>query len=160
MRQCKKQTTVAIIMKDGKFISMGTNEIHEPVEVCPRDEMGFKSGEGYHLCKETCGQISHAEVDACVRAGAEAKGASLYLMGHTYCCDNCISVMAEYGIAEVVVPDGIHPDTARIDKIKEMGDGYGSGWILRMSGYGRGARLHETTHPEAVPDIRAAIDQK
>ena len=105
MKQCKKQTTVAIIMKDGKFISQGTNEISNNVSICPRDSQGFESGKGYHLCKEVCNQEYHAEVDACIRAGKDASGATLYLMGHTYCCSDCIEFMADYGIFQVIVSD-------------------------------------------------------
>jgi len=106
MLQCLKQTTHAVIMKDGKFIANGSNEIHVDMKECPRDVKGCVSGEGYHLCKEKCLQKNHAEVAACIAAkaaGKETAGATLYLMGHTYCCDNCIEVMADHGIFEVVL---------------------------------------------------------
>ena len=104
--QCKKQTTVAVIMKDGELIAIGTNEIHNPeVDECPREEAQMKTGEGYHLCKDECMQGAHAEVNACQEAGERAKGATLYLIGHTYCCDNCKKVMEEYGIKEVIIAD-------------------------------------------------------
>ncbi len=101
MRQCKKQTTVAVIMKDGQLISIGTNEIHEDITECPRKDM--KTGEGYELCKSVCKQNHHAEVDACLKAGDQAKGATLYLIGHTYCCDECTVVMERHGIKEVII---------------------------------------------------------
>jgi deoxycytidylate deaminase len=101
VNQCKKQTTLAIIMKDNKLISIGINEIKAEVIECPR--MGLPSGVGYELCKSICNQKYHAEVDACVKAGEMAKGATLYLIGHTYCCDNCKKTMDEYGIANVIV---------------------------------------------------------
>jgi len=103
MRQCKKQTTVAIIMKDGKLLSMGTNEINADIDECPR--VGYKSGEGYHLCKEICKQEYHAEEAAVYNANVSLAGATLYLMGHTYCCDNCKAVMKSAGITRVVIPD-------------------------------------------------------
>jgi deoxycytidylate deaminase len=108
MKQCKKQTTYAVIMKDGEFIASGSNEVHVDMGECPRDTHGFKSGEGYHLCKSKCKQKHHAEVSACVTAQAAGKsvaGATLYLMGHTYCCDDCIRAMADHGIFEVVLCD-------------------------------------------------------
>lgn len=101
MKQCKKQTTLAIIMKGGEFVSMGSNEIHTDVEVCPR--IGMKSGEGYELCKSICKQNHHAEVDACLKAGDRANGATLILIGHTYCCDNCKRVMEEHGIVDIKI---------------------------------------------------------
>lgn len=99
MRQCKKQTTVAIIMKDGFLVSMGTNEIHADVLECPR--LGMASGTGYELCASVCKQNHHAEVDACLKAGEAARGGTLYLIGHTYCCDNCKRVMDEHGIIDI-----------------------------------------------------------
>lgn len=105
MRQCKKQTTYAVIYKDGFVVGTGTNEIYADVEECPRDLQGCVSGEGYHLCTEVCKQKGHAEVMACKAAGKAALGGTLYLMGHTYCCDNCIEVMADHGIFEVVLCD-------------------------------------------------------
>ena len=101
MRQCKKQTTIAIIMKDGEFISMGSNEIHADIDECPRK--GMETGVGYHLCKDVCKQNHHAEVDACLKAGDRAKGGTLILIGHTYCCYNCKKVMDEHGIVDVKI---------------------------------------------------------
>lgn len=101
MKQCKKQTVVAVIMKDNQLISTGTNEIHADVDNCPR--IGMKAGEGYDLCKSICKQKYHAEEEACIVAGEKAKGATLHLIGHTYCCDNCIKVMKQYGIDQVKI---------------------------------------------------------
>jgi deoxycytidylate deaminase len=105
MRQCKKQTTYAVIYKDGELIATGSNEIHADIKECPREMQNMKSDEGYHLCKEVCRQKYHAEVDACLKAGKRANGATLYLLGHTCCCDDCIKVMNEHGIAKVVIAD-------------------------------------------------------
>jgi deoxycytidylate deaminase len=84
------------------LVSIGTNEIHNnQITECPRK--GMKSGEGYDLCKTACQQGHHAEVDACLKAGEEAEGATLYLIGHTYCCDSCKQVMEDHGIKRVVI---------------------------------------------------------
>lgn len=108
--QCVKQTTVAVIMKNGKFISSGANFIKNaeiPIRgVCPREYQGFPTGQGYHLCKEVCSQDGHAEAMACSMTTKEvAEGATLYLIGHTYACDDCISKMKEIGIKELVICD-------------------------------------------------------
>jgi len=106
MKQCLKQTTYAVIMKGGQLIATGSNAIHVDMGECPRITGGFPSGEGYEHCKETCKQKHHAEVAACIAAkaaGKETAGATLYLMGHTYCCDDCIKIMADHGIFEVVL---------------------------------------------------------
>lgn len=101
MKQCKKQTVVAVIMKDNKLISTGTNEIHADVENCPR--IGMKAGDGYELCKTVCKQKYHAEEEACIRAGKNAKGSTLHLIGHTYCYDNCLKVMKIHGVKQVKI---------------------------------------------------------
>lgn len=101
IKQCKKQTTIAIVMKDNQLISIGTNEINSDISECPRK--GMKTGEGYELCKSICKQNHHAEVDACLKAGERAKGATLYLIGHTYCCDNCKKIMDEHGILKTII---------------------------------------------------------
>lgn len=48
-------------------------------------------------------------------------------------------------------------DKERLDKLQETSS-YGKGWIMRMSTTGRGLRLHESSHEDAIPDIRQAID--
>jgi len=100
-QQCAKQTTVAIIMKNKKVIAIGTNWINIIQKECPRKNM--PSGKGYELCKTICKQPYHAEVDACVQAGKRAEGGTLYLIGHTYSCENCKQVMRAHGIAELVL---------------------------------------------------------
>jgi deoxycytidylate deaminase len=101
VNQCKKLTTVAVIMKHNQLISIGTNSIDYGISECARKDM--PTGVGYELCKSICKQKYHAEVDACIKAGENAKGATLYLIGHTYCCDNCKKVMDEHGILNVIV---------------------------------------------------------
>ena len=88
-------------MKNNQFISMGFNEIQEDINICPRIDL--PTGIGYEMCKEICKQENHAEINACIIAGAEAQGATLYLLGHTYCCNNCKKVMAEYGIKNIII---------------------------------------------------------
>jgi len=61
---CAKQTTLAVIMLDGKVLSHGTNYCRRPQEVCPRK--GLPTGEGYEMCHEVCEQRGHAEKIACL----------------------------------------------------------------------------------------------
>ena len=103
--KCVKQTTTAIIV-NGDKVFIGSNHCGNAQQKCPREERGFVTGEGYHLCKEICQQEAHAEVDACQKAGEYAKGATLFLLGHYYCCEHCIKVMEEYGIAQVKIVKG------------------------------------------------------
>jgi len=98
--KCAKQETIAIIENNGQYW-IGSNWCYYAQNECPRKN--YKSGEGYELCLSVCVQVYHAEVDACINAGINAKGGTLYLLGHTYCCDNCKKVMDEYGIKKVII---------------------------------------------------------
>ena len=48
-------------------------------------------------------------------------------------------------------------DTQRLDALQKLGL-YDLCWICRISNEGRGLRLHQTTRPEGVLNIREAID--
>lgn len=98
--KCAKQETIAIIENNGQYW-IGTNWCNNSQLECPRKDL--PTGIGYELCKCVCNQASHAEVDACYKAGVNARGGTLYLLSHTYCCDNCKMVMKTYGIKEVVI---------------------------------------------------------
>ena len=49
-------------------------------------------------------------------------------------------------------------DKKRLDEMQFMTTGYGEGWMLRLSEFSRGWRLHETSRHGGEPDIRDAID--
>ena len=100
MGKCAKQDVVAII-KNGNKIFTGTNSCDNPQSVCPRDNM--PDGIGYELCKSICMQTNHAEVNACINAGEYSNGATLYLIGHSYCCDDCKEFMKASGIREIII---------------------------------------------------------
>lgn len=95
---CAKQTVIAVVVNHNRFY-IGSNWVNNPQTECPRKNL--PSGQGYHLCKDVCNQHAHAEVDACMQAGADAQGATLYLIGHDYCCDDCLAYMKSCGIKEV-----------------------------------------------------------
>ena len=98
--KCIKQETIAIIENHGQYW-IGSNWCNSGQKECPR--VGLETGVGYELCKSICEQGNHAEVDACINAGANARGGTLYLLGHTYCCDNCKKTMSEFGIKKVII---------------------------------------------------------
>lgn len=108
LRPCVKQSVKALIVTpDGQEV-FGSNAINNDVEVCPRVTEGCKTGEGYELCKSVCDQNEHAEVTAiqnAQKAGVNIVGATLYLTGHTYFCDNCTNNMRKAGISKAVCYD-------------------------------------------------------
>lgn len=90
------RTTVALVVKDGEILSVGTNEHKEP---CKRE--GYPTGEGYELC-EYCQYTNHAEANA-VRDKSFPKGAKVLLFGHYYACEPCKEVVKASGIKEITI---------------------------------------------------------
>lgn len=103
---CTKQSVnVIIINKDNNYV-LGSNNINNYVEICPRVKENYPTGQGYHLCKEICNQNNHAEQDAIAKAkelGIDIEGADLYLIGHTYFCDACTEAMKNAKIATATI---------------------------------------------------------
>lgn len=103
---CAKQAIIAVIVKDNRFY-VGSNWVHNPQAECPCKDLPpsrryeREDGDVCEMCRDICNQHAHAEVDACQKAGEDARGAILYLIGNTYCCRNCIETMHAYGIKEV-----------------------------------------------------------
>lgn len=114
---CVKQRTGAVIVDaDYNILGRGNNDTSFRPEVCPRDTAGCKTGEGYGLCQEVCGQRPgrHAERDAIADAlsgGPIREGSRLYLYGHWWCCEPCWTAMLDAGISHVVLLEGAGPAT-------------------------------------------------
>lgn len=98
---CAKQTVTATIVATDGSRFVGTNYCEAPQAVCPRADM--PSGVGYELCTSVCRQPAHAEVNAIAAAGEKARGATLYLHGHTYACGPCTKACNDAGIAEIII---------------------------------------------------------
>ena len=94
---CAKQTVIAIIENNNRMW-VGSNWCENPQIKCPR-----LKDENYEKCKTICKQHIHAEIDACLKASNDANGGTLYLFVHTYCCDNCVEFMVDYGIKKVMI---------------------------------------------------------
>ena len=94
--KCAKQTVqCTLVTPDGQRF-VGRNWCLNPQEKCPR-----LPGEGYEKCKLICHQVGHAEETAVIQAGDKAKGATAYIEGHTYACDNCQSVLLKAGVVAI-----------------------------------------------------------
>ena len=92
---CAKRRVVARI--EGENTWIGENTCVSPVVVCPRS-----SCDGYEKCSTVCHQTNHAEINALLKAGNDAKGARMIISGHDHCCDPCLEAMKKAGIQEVV----------------------------------------------------------
>lgn len=100
---CHKQHVVAVIQTPKGELFVGTNGVDNPQKTCPRELIESKTGENYHLCRDVCGQVGHAEAVACTLAGEKARGGTLYLFGHTYACKECLELMYSVGIRELCI---------------------------------------------------------
>lgn len=99
--KCAKRETIAVVENNGRYW-VGSNWCQNEQENCPRSKL--PTGVGYEMCQRICRQECHAEVDALQNAGLRnAKGGKLYLIGHSYCCDNCKKEIEEYGIKEIII---------------------------------------------------------
>jgi len=69
---------------------------------CPRHLLDYKSGEGLHLC-----HAEHAErncIASAARLGISTKDTRLY-MNCVLPCKNCITLLINAGIREIIVED-------------------------------------------------------
>ena len=104
--RCLKQIVKATIYdQNDEVISVGYNDItKEEVTECPRK--GMVSGEGYHLCKEVCGQEAHAEIVALRNAGSrDLNNCYLKLEGHSYACEPCKQALRLRGINTIMIEE-------------------------------------------------------
>jgi len=84
--------------------------------VCPRKAMGFKSGEGLEVCIAT-----HAEVNSIVNAASQGvctKGTSLF-MSCAVPCHNCMQVIINAGVKEIIVTSLATYDDAALYLLKQ-----------------------------------------
>jgi deoxycytidylate deaminase len=99
---CAKQTvTATIVTRDGARYT-GTNDCDNAQTECPRYPAGYRTGEGYHLCRQICQQTAHAEINALRAAGMFARDAVMFIEGHTYACASCTEAINAAGIRTVV----------------------------------------------------------
>lgn len=111
---CAKTTVVCtLVLASGERV-VGTNWCRNPQKYCPR-----KPGEGYEKCKSICDQAGHAEEVAAAVAGPRARGATAYIQGHTYACDNCRRVLSNHGVDAIIIgaPPAPSNDTAIFDEL-------------------------------------------
>ena len=106
---CVKQSVYAMLVTVDGHEYFGANWMTNlDVSVCPRVLANSPSGKDYHFCSDICNQSFHGEraaIDACILNGDNPEGSVVYVVGHTYCCDGCISAMENAGVKQAVVLD-------------------------------------------------------
>lgn len=91
-RCAKLRTRCTIVTPDGEHF-VGENWCNNPMPTCPR-----RPGEDYTKCKTACQQFGHAEVMAAFLADKKCIGATAFLEGHTYYCQNCQETLFDAGV--------------------------------------------------------------
>ncbi len=94
------------------------NKLKLELDVCPRVSLGYKSGDGLHLCI-----AAHAEANAIVnaaRVGVSVLNTTLYL-NTVIPCKNCMSLIINAGIKQIVCE--------KLDAYDEIGV-----WMARSTG--------------------------
>jgi deoxycytidylate deaminase len=99
---CRRRPVAAVLVTPDGRIVIGRNNVANPQPVCPRDQAGHGPGSGWKLCREICRQRHHAEVDALEQAGEEARGGTVYLVGHEVACPDCAAALDKAGVALVI----------------------------------------------------------
>lgn len=105
---CLSIKTGAILVKDRSIVATGFNGpargvSHCDGETCPRRIAGFPSGEGLHLCP-----AGHAEANClanAARLGVQVEGTELYMNRAQIPCKDCITLLINAGIKEVILEE-------------------------------------------------------
>jgi dCMP deaminase len=105
--KCASRQVGCVLVRDRHPIAVGyngtpvgSNLCQDPNGTCPRQVLGYKSGEGREHCP-----AQHAEENAIHNAalhGVGTKGAVAYVYGIDP-CQHCAGAMANAGIVEVVL---------------------------------------------------------
>jgi dCMP deaminase len=112
----KRQIGALIVNQDKEIVATGYNG---PVRGAPhcwdvgcvKDDMGFKSGEGHMWCVAV-----HAEQNALLQAGRQARGATLYV--NAFPCKICARMVVNAGIKRVVI-SGEYTDKDGLEILKK-----------------------------------------
>ena len=98
---CPRKHVGAIIVKDKDIISTGYNGAPKKLEQC--DEVGCLMKDGH------CIRVIHAEMNALLQAGKEAKGATLYCT--CLPCEICFKLCIQAGIKKIIYSEEYNPKT-------------------------------------------------
>ena len=104
----------AVLAHGNKVVGIGYNGF--PIGILDTDERLNNRDLKYKM-------VVHAEVNACIMAGTNAKGASLYVVptfvGAPCVCHDCAKTIIQFGVAEVVNWHNPNPDQGRVARWAE-----------------------------------------
>ena len=106
--KCMSRNIGAILVRDKVIVATGYNgpprrmthcSTRSGLDQCPRRFLGYKSGEGLHICP-----AAHAEANCianAARVGVDTKDTTIYMTCEIP-CNNCLALIINAGISEVV----------------------------------------------------------
>ena len=118
---CLRAKVGAILVKDGKVIAQGYNNVvggvKDCVEVgCIREIMNIPHGERREICRAICAE--QLAITEAARNGVEIDGSTAYIT--TFPCHICAKMLVSSGVHEIVY-DKDYPDELSLGFLKEAG---------------------------------------
>lgn len=106
---CLRNKVGAVIVKDKYIVSTGYNgaPIHQPncqeIGYCYREEHSIPSGTNLEKCRASGSHGESNAVSIAAKIGHSTNGATMYVVGHYFICNNCKAVISNAGIKRVVL---------------------------------------------------------
>ena len=118
---CLRAKVGAVLVKDGKVIAQGYNNVVGGVRPCMeigclRDSLEIPSGQRREVCRNICAE--QLAISEAARNGIEIDGSIAYVT--TFPCHICAKLLVSSGISEIVY-DKDYPDELSKNFLEEAG---------------------------------------
>ena len=118
---CLRAKVGAILVKDGKVIAQGYNNVVGGIRPCKeigclRDTLKIESGQRREVCRNICAE--QLAISEAARNGVELDGSIAYIT--TFPCHICAKLLVSSGISEIVY-DKDYPDELSKNFLMEVG---------------------------------------
>ncbi len=108
---CLRNKVGAVIVQDKDIISTGYNgaPTHQrnclEIGNCYRNINNITSGTQLERCRAVGSHAESNAISLAARNGNSTRGATIYIVGHYFCCNQCRALIANAGISRVVLED-------------------------------------------------------
>lgn len=118
---CLRAKVGAILVKDGKVIAQGYNNVVGGIRPCKeigclRDELKIPSGQRREVCRNICAE--QLAISEAARNGVEIDGSTAYIT--TFPCHICAKLLVSSGVSEIIY-DKDYPDELSQNFLMEAG---------------------------------------
>lgn len=104
---CKKRQVGAVVVKGRNIVSYGFNGTIDGMHNCCEDREG-----------RTLPNVIHAEMNAVIKAGAEARDADMFIT--LFPCNECCKLMSQAGIRRVFYLEDHKTDERRLHGMRAV----------------------------------------